>query len=192
MNAVFIVARTELLDLFRDRRTVVLGLLLMPALFPALILGMGSLAESKARTQLESTLALPVIGAQHAPNLVRFIASQNVRPLPPPRDAEAEVRAQNVDAVLKIAPDYEARWRNSQPATVEIIYDSSRQDSRIPVARIRSVIERYSGQLGVLRIIERGISPILLHGELGKKERARLMQQLDATTADAGSPRAIS
>ena len=159
MNPTIIVMRKELLDLFRDRRTIAMGLLLMPLLFPTLILSMGTLAERKARTQLESTLALPVIGAEHAPNLVRFIESQNIRRLPAPADPDAKVRAQDVDAVLRIAADFATRWRASRPASVEIIYDSSRQDSRIPVERIRAVLQQYSGQLGVLRIVERGISP---------------------------------
>lgn len=159
MKTLLIVARKELQDLFRDRRTVMLGLLLMPLLFPALILGMGSLAERKARTQIEGELALPVIGAEHAPNLVSFLESRNIRRLPPPRDAVADVRAQAFDAVLRIAPDFAEDWRSSRSASVELIYDSSRQDSQIPVTRVRSAIEQYSRTLGVLRIIERGVSP---------------------------------
>jgi hypothetical protein len=80
MNTILTVAKKELLDLFRDRRTVMIGLLMMPLLVPALLLGMSTLAEKKQRTQLESTLALPVIGAERAPNLVAFLKSQNIEP----------------------------------------------------------------------------------------------------------------
>lgn len=159
MKTLMIVARKELQDLFRDRRTVMLGLLMMPLLFPALILGMGSLAERKARTQIEGELELPVIGAEHAPNLVSFLESQNIRMLPPPEDADADVRAQTFDAVLRIAPDFTEDWRSSRSASVELIYDSSRQDSRIPVSRVHNAVEQYSRTLGVLRLIERGVSP---------------------------------
>lgn len=159
MKTLMIVARKELQDLFRDRRTVMLGLLMMPLLFPALILGMGALAERKARTQIEGELELPVIGAEHAPNLVSFLETQNIRMMPAPEDPDAEVRAQNTDAVLRISPDYAERWRESRSASVELIYDSSRQDSRIPVARVRAAVEQYSRTLGVLRLIERGVSP---------------------------------
>lgn len=159
MKTLLTVARKELLDLFRDRRTVMLGLLLMPLLFPAMLLGVGSLAEKKARTQLEGSLKLPVVGAAHAPNLVRFLRSRNIEPLPAPRDADAEVRAQAFDAVLRIPPGFGEEWRSSRSAEVELIYDSSRQDAQIPVARVRGAIEQYSLQLGVLRIIERGVSP---------------------------------
>ena len=66
MKSIWTVAKKELLDLFRDRKTMMLGLFLGPIVMPALILGMGALAEKKMRTQLESTLELPVIGATNA------------------------------------------------------------------------------------------------------------------------------
>ncbi len=163
MRSLLTVARKELLDLFRDRRTVMLGLLLAPILFPALILGVGALAENKARTQLDSTLELPVIGAEHAPNLIRHLRSQNIEPKPAPADPDARVREQAFDVVLKIDPDYAQDWRASRSAGVELIYDSSRQDSQIPVERVRGALEQYSQQLGVLRVINRGVSPEVGH-----------------------------
>jgi sodium transport system permease protein len=162
MNTVMVVARKELLDLFRDRKTIAIGLLLMPLMFPALILGVGSLAERKARTQLESTLKLPVIGAEFAPNLLRYLNGQNIETNPPPANPDADVRAQTYDAVLRIPSDFAEKWRESRSAQVELIYDSSRQDSEIPVGRIRGAIEAYNATLGALRSMDRGISPEIL------------------------------
>lgn len=162
MRTVFIVARKELVDLFRDRRTVALSLLLMPIMFPALILGAVGLGERKTRTQLESTLRLPIIGAEHAPNLVRYLHAHNIEAEPAPEDPDAEVRAQNFDAVLRISPDFGDNWRNSRSAKLELIYDSSREDSRIPVARVRNAIEQYNRTLAVLRTMHRGMSPEVL------------------------------
>ncbi|MCW5581333.1 MAG: ABC transporter permease [Luteimonas sp.] len=159
MKTIWTVAKKELLDLFRDRRTMLLGLLMGPLVIPALILGMGSLAEKKARTQLESTLELPVIGAEHAPNLIAFLAGRNIAAQPAPEDPDALVRDQEADVVLRIDPEFGAQWRGSRPARVELIYDSSRQDSRIPVERLRGALLEYSRSVGVLRGINRGISP---------------------------------
>jgi len=108
---------------------------------------------------LESTLKLPVIGAEHAPNLLQFLKGQNIEAQAAPRDPDADVRSQTYDAVLRISPDFSERWRASRSAQVELIYDSSRRDSEIPVARVRGAIEQYSRTLGTLRIMERGISP---------------------------------
>ena len=158
-NAVWNVAWKELVDLFRDRRTVMLSLLMGPLLYPLLILGMGSLAESRARVQLESVLEVPVIGAEHAPNLVRYLRTRDIEAKEPPTDAERQLREQEYDVVLRIPPDYAELWRGSRMAPVEILYDSSRQDSRIPVQRVRAALTEYGRQVGALRMVSRGVSP---------------------------------
>jgi len=159
MTAIWTVAKKELLDLFRDRKTVMLGLFLGPLLMPALILGIGILAEQRMRTQLESTLELPVIGAEHAPNLVAFLKGRNIDAKPAPKNPQREVREQTWEVVLRIDPEFSAQWRDSRSAKVELIYDSSRQDSKIPVERLRAVLLEYSRTVGVLRGINRGTSP---------------------------------
>ncbi len=161
MSIVLTVMRKELLDFFRDRRTVAIGLLMAPLLFPALILGMGSLAESRQKTQLESTLDLPVIGADQAPNLVAFLESQNIVIIEAPADPEAAVLNQDYEVILKIDESFAEDWRASRAATVELMHDSSRQDSRIPVARVERAINGYGRQMGALRLLVRGVDPSL-------------------------------
>lgn len=161
MSALSSVMRKELLDLFRDRRTLVLALFMGPLLFPVLILGMGALAESRARTQLESTLELPVVGAEHAPNLVAYLDTLNIQAIDPPADPPAAIRAQRYDVILQVPEDFAAQWRDSRPALVEVLYDSSRQDSRIPVARVENALRGYSRQVATLRLLARGVDPSL-------------------------------
>src|SRR5690606_2286453 len=76
-----------------------------------------------------------------------------------PADPDRVVREQDFDVVLKIGPEFGEQWRGSRPARVELIYDSSRQDSQIPVDRLRGVLVEYSRTVGVLRGINRGVSP---------------------------------
>ncbi len=161
MSPMIAVMRKELLDLFRDRRTVMIGLLMMPLLMPALLLGMGSLAENRARTQLEKTLELPIVGADNAPNLVAFIETQNIKALPAPDDPDADVRAQKHDIILRIPAGYAEQWRASEPADVELIFDSTRRDTEIPLQRVRSSLQAYSATAGKLRLLSRGVSPQL-------------------------------
>ena len=159
MKTLWIVAKKELLDLFRDRRTMLISLLMGPLVIPALILGIGSMAEKKARTQLESTLELPVIAADHAPNLIAYLKGRNIAAQPAPENPDAVVRNQDADVILRIDPAFGEQWRGSRPAQVELIYDSSRQDSRIPVGRLNAALSEYSRTVGVLRGINRGVSP---------------------------------
>ena len=92
-RTVFTVMRKELRDLSRDRRTLALALFLGPLLYPALMLGMGYLTENRIRTQVDKTLEIPMVGAEHAPNLVKFLATNGITAKAAPATLDAAIRA---------------------------------------------------------------------------------------------------
>jgi sodium transport system permease protein len=145
MSPLLTVMAKELTDLFRDRRTLMISLLMGPVLFPLLILGVGKLASDRVTTQLEKPLEVPVVGAKNAPNLVAWLEGQNIVVKP--------------DVILRIDDDYPKQWRDSLPAAIEIIHDSSRQDSDIPVQRLETLLDGYSQTVGALRLVARGVAP---------------------------------
>lgn len=159
MSAMITVMLKELRDLSRDRRTLALALLLGPLLYPALMLGIGKLVEMRAATQLEKPLEVSIVGAQHAPNLVAYLASQGIRSKTLPDDLDAAIRSQSEDVALVIDEDFAAQWRKGDPARIDIVQDSTRRDAEIPVARIRAALQGYSQQMGALRLLARGINP---------------------------------
>lgn len=155
--AVLVVMRKELADLFRDKRT--LRITLMMSLFtPLLMLGIVAMTQNRVSTQLEKPLQLPVVGAAYAPNLVAWLAGQNVTVKPAPADPDAAIRNQDEDVILVIDKGYPADWRDGIPAKVEILMDSSRQDSQIPVQRLRGLLDQYGRTVGALRLLARGVS----------------------------------
>jgi len=160
MNAIqtmWTVMLKELRDIGRDRRTLALTLLLSPLLFPALILGMGTLTEKRARTQIEKTLEVPTIGAAHAPNLVAFLATQGINAVEAPPDLEAALRDQRQDIGLRISESFAQDWHAGRPALVEVMLDSTQRDSGILERRVRGALAAYSGQVGALRLLVRGV-----------------------------------
>lgn len=159
LRALTTVMRKELRDLFRDRRTLLLALGLSPLLTPLLIIGLGTLGESRARSQIEKPLELPVVGREHAPNLIAWLEGQNVTIKAPPKDINAAIANQEEDVILRIGPEFPEQWRKSLPAPLEIIQDSTRQDAEIPVRRLQGLLSAYSGQAGSLRLLARGVSP---------------------------------
>jgi sodium transport system permease protein len=155
--------RKELLDAFRDRRMVMLALVLMPVAVPLLIAGLGSIGSKRQAEKLEKTLELPVIGAEHAPNLVAWLATNDVRVLGAPADPDAAVRGQDHAVILRVAAEFAADWRAGRPAAVELIYDSSRPlQSGATIARLRALLDGYDRQVGALRLIARGIHPSVI------------------------------
>ncbi|HEY4583939.1 MAG TPA: ABC transporter permease subunit, partial [Lysobacter sp.] len=159
LSTVWSVMRKELRDISRDRRTLALALLLGPLLYPLIIIGTGSIAERRAKTELDRTLVIPIEGRERAPNLVAFLATQGIEAKVAPKDLDAAVASQVEDVGLRIDEDFAADWRAGKPAVVEIVADSTRRNAEIPLARVRAALDGYREQMGALRLLARGIDP---------------------------------
>lgn len=158
MKALVIVWKKELLELVRDRRTLMLTLLFAPLLGPLLFLGLATIGESKAKEQMEKPMAIAIAGAERAPNLVAWLASQGIA-RKDVADPDASIRAQDEDVYLRIGDDFGKSWREGKPALVEVVHDSTRQDANIPVKRLESLLGQYNQQVGALRLLARGVNP---------------------------------
>ena len=159
MSALITVFKKELKDMFRDRRTVAISLVIGTLLGPLLMFGMIKLMANRVSTQMEKPLTLAVEGVEHAPNLVAWLKGQNIIIKPAPTNIDAAIADQSEDVVMRISPDYGTQWRKSLPAKVELIHDSTRQDASIPVQRVENLLENYSRTVGTLRLLARGVSP---------------------------------
>ena len=159
LGGMLTVVRKEWLDFYRDRRTFLLSLLMAPLLYPLIFLGIGKLTEMRAETQLEKDLALPVVGMEHAPNLIALLRSYGIEAEKAPADIEDRIRAQQEDLALVIDKDFAEDWRNGKPAKVDIVTDTTRRNADVAVARVSKVIEGYGKAVGSLRLLVRGIDP---------------------------------
>ena len=160
LRSMLTVMRKELRDFARDRKTFWMTLLLAPLMYPVLMIGLGTLAEGRARTQLEKPMTVPVAGSERAPTLLSFLKSQGIEPR---KASEAEVeraiREQTSDVGLIVDPAFAEHWRAGTPAKVEVVLDSTRRDAELPGKRVQKALEGYSTTVGALRLLSRGINP---------------------------------
>jgi len=145
----------ELRDHWRDRRSV-LASLILPVLGPLMLLAVFLLVLD---LEEERPLEVPVVGAEHAPRLVRYLVSSGVQVLPAPENPEALVRDGNADMVLVIDPNYDSRYRAGQTARVQLLIDDSQSRAHKNVRRVERLLFGYAQNLGALRLMARGISP---------------------------------
>ena len=154
------VYRKEVRENLRDRRSLFNSVLLGPILFPILFIGLAYFAGSKQQERAEKVLELPVVGVEHAPNLVSFLEQQGVVILKAPKDPEASVRAQEMQVIIRIPEEFAEQWTSGKPAVVEVIADPSRRESEIPMQRVKGLLYGYGAQIGQLRLRLRGVSPL--------------------------------
>jgi len=156
-GALLAVARKELVDGIRDRRS--LGTVVFSALMTPLLLGV-LLTTTAGSARGAEDLTLPVVGAEHAPAFVQWLGQQTgVRVVPGPADPEQAVLDRDEDVVLIIESDFMERMGRAQTAELKLVTESTRDRARPKVARVRALIAGYAGQLASLRLIARGVAP---------------------------------
>ncbi|MEF2147519.1 ABC transporter permease [Luteimonas sp. FXH3W] len=156
------VLRKELMDTFRDRRTMINLLLVSPLLYPLLLIGMGKVAKDRTETQLQQPITLAVVNREAAPNLMNFLKAAGINATDAPKDVEAQIRDQRLDMALVVDEEYPENFRTGEPATVEIMTDSTRRNADTLVGRLRDALDVYNNQVGSLRLTVRGVSPLLV------------------------------
>ncbi len=155
----------EILDNLRDRRTLVSALLMGPIFGPVLFATVISLSIDRALDDAQSIMQLPVVGQQHAPNLMRFLESRNIDIVAAPADAgaaERAVRSGLHDVVLVVPAGFGEQLSDTVPARVELFSDQANSQGEKETRRARSALSAYNRQLASIRLSARGINPLLL------------------------------
>jgi sodium transport system permease protein len=177
-RAIRIVFAKELLENLRDRR-VILSAFLFGVLLAPVIFGLTtSLASKRAVESQDKPLRLTVAGIEHAPNLVRFLEENGAQikiATLSADDAMSEVRAGREDLVLLIGAEYGSKLQAGEPAPLDLVVDTSNNQTGASANRARNLLQAYGGQLASLRLMVRGISP-------------EVVQPVDVRTLDVATP----
>lgn len=158
LRSIGIVLHKELLDGFRDRRSLLAAL--MYSLFGPLILVLVLSVVAK-RADETTPLPLAVAGGERAPHLLAALATSNIRAQPAPADVEGAVRRGELDVALVVHATYTQDFAAMRPARIELVYESSRGGVSPALARVERALERYGDEVARLRWLARGLSPEL-------------------------------
>ncbi|MDH5454543.1 MAG: ABC transporter permease [Gammaproteobacteria bacterium] len=162
MRTLLTVFLKEVLDNFRDRRTLGSALLMGPIFGPVLFAFVINLSIERSLDDAETTLELPVIGQEYAPNLVAFLYSQNIDAIDGPADTAAAMDAVKTgehDVVLVIPEAFGEQLAGMVPARIELVSDQANSDADRDARRVRNSLYAYNQTLAGTRVVARGINP---------------------------------
>jgi sodium transport system permease protein len=162
MGTIITVFLKEVLDNIRDRRTLASALLMGPIFGPVLFSFVINLSIERSLEDAEKTLELPVIGEQHAPNLVDFLRSRNIDAVDGPADLAAAMDAAKtgeLEVVLVIPEAFGEQLTEMTPALLQIVSDQADRDADRDARRVRSALREYGQLIAGLRVVARGVNP---------------------------------
>jgi sodium transport system permease protein len=155
----------EILDNVRDRRTLASALIMGPIFGPVMFAFIINMSIDRALDNAESSMDLPVIGQEHAPNLMRFLESRNIVIVAGPEDIDSAAKAVKTgkhDVVLVVPENFGEQLADTIPARVELFSDEANSQGEKEARRARNALYAYNQQLATIRVSARGINPMLL------------------------------
>ncbi|GIU16555.1 ABC transporter permease [Shewanella sp. MBTL60-007] len=162
-NKIISMIRKELIDAARDKRSVMAGLYYAVGA-PLLMCGMFFLLIGQLTSPED--LNIEIDNAKGAPDLVKFLSSRGIS------QGDGE---DTKDIQLVISDDYAANMAKGLSAEVTVIADASDEKLQISIRRLEKSLQEYSGEMGSLRLIARGIDP-------------RVMQAIKLNVEDKATP----
>ena len=163
MSAIFRVFRKEFRENLRDRRSLITTLIVGPLLMPALIATVLGIAIRHGQPRGGHPIDLTVAHPERAPNLMGFLRQYDIRITPVaagPASARGLVARQH-RPLLYVPRDFGARLADGKPASLRLYADESDQSIQGTVRRVSAVLALYGGTLARLRLVARGLDPML-------------------------------
>jgi len=182
IRTIFTVFRKEVVDNFRDRRTLASALLMGPLFGPLLFAFVINLSIERSLSDVEKTLNLPVLGVEYAPTLIDYLKSRNIEIIEAPENREAALASVKTglhDVVVIIPEGYGEQMTTGIPAKVELVSDQANTTADRDARRVRNVLYAYNQELAAIRLSARGVSPLVL--------RPLNIDDIDVSTASGRS-----
>jgi sodium transport system permease protein len=166
----------ESVDGLRDWRSV-LSALIYPVLGPVMVTIIVGFAVDHAT--MEEHVDLPTQGAERAPELLAYLASEGIHAVPAPDEPRAAVKRGDLDLVLVIPEDFRHDLARAELAHVDLIQDASRTRGAATRQRVQIALQTWAQKIGALRLMARGISqglatPMLVNRVEVSSERKRV------------------
>ena len=151
----------EMLDAWRDRRTLLVVLVTGVLMGPLILVGVSFFVASfEARADLREVY---VVGIDQAPALKNYLERQTWRVKTPPEDFEAQLRSSKFgNPVIVVPTNFEADMLRGEAPALEIVGDSANKQSGAAMGALRGLLEGYNRERAGLTLALRGVAPASL------------------------------
>ena len=160
-STVWTTLRKELLDASRDRRTLLTIFITAIVMGPVFLILMANYVSSL--DQKNSVRQVLVVGIENSPQLANFLARNDYKVVLPPADYDHQIRTGELqDAVVIVPPDFADRFAHGQTIDITLEFDESRNSAQSSIRRAEALLQNFSREVAITRLIARGIAPEVL------------------------------
>lgn len=179
-----IVFKKELKDLFRDKKTVIVGVLIPLLIFPIMYGLMGRTGTDNNK-KVEQNLKIAVVDKNNS-SLGKYIANQKNISIIDSNDIKKDVQDGKIYLGIIVPKDFDEKIKKEVKTELEIINDDTSQTSEHAKELINSIIDNYTKGVVKNRLAERKmdvtiLTPINIKSETAAKEKGGMGQLILST-----------
>ena len=153
----WIVFKKELMDLFRDRKTLISSILVPIIIFPLLFFVMGNSMESMSK-KVEENLKIAIKDNSQGSQLVNYIKEQKNINIVDSTNLDEDLKSGKILVAIEIPENFDEDIKNEKTVNLKMTYDNSSQSSQMAVDNLNLLLESYSKVIVEQRLIARNIS----------------------------------
>jgi sodium transport system permease protein len=159
-KTILTVFKKEIKDLFRDKKTIIVSLLIPLLLFPVMF-GVIGKSMSSSKDTVQNNLKIALVDKGNS-NLSKFIEGQKNIKIEKSKDIKGDIKAGKIYLAIELPADFDENVSAENTSDLKLTYDNSSQNSETAYAMINSMIDVYSKQIVNNRLAKRGINTSIL------------------------------
>ena len=151
----------ELLELTRDKKTLIFTILLPTLIMPVIMMGFGALSAKIAKKAVDENLSYVVIGEAYYPELIRALQeneSITLTDISEGNDFETAIKNEEIRFAIKIPENTQDKLAQGLTVSIELFYNDSSTTSGIIYRRVQKIIENLETDLANSRITALSLS----------------------------------
>ena len=168
-----IVYRKELMDMLRDRRTIISSVLVPVLTFPLLMLGFGALATIMVRKATKESPTVMIRGESNAPAFAKLLREDKQFEIVPPADDYVQrINDKKLRAAVEFPAGFEEniRAKPDEPQTLTIYHYEGELRSQSVLRNLEEAVAKYNESIVASRVATARMPTAVLTAFETKKE----------------------
>ncbi|MHC1683802.1 MAG: ABC transporter permease [Clostridiaceae bacterium] len=161
MNSlIFVILKKELKDMFRDKKTLIVGLLIPLLLMPILSYFLGNMMKDSNKA-VEENCKIAIVDNNNS-SITKFLESDKTIKIEKPDKPDDAVKEGDIYLAIKVPDDFDSSLSKDGSVNLKISYDNTSQKSGQALAKINAMIDAYSKEVVAQRLKAKNIDVSIL------------------------------
>lgn len=160
MNSMMKIFKKELVDIFRDKKTIIFSILLPIIIYPAMF-GVLNFAMKDIEKNVEQGINIGIKGGQNT-SIVSMLKEQKNITIVNDGNLDEQLKKGKISLILDVPADFDAMLSAEKPSNVKFIVDQDSNKSMIASGTVKNILENYNKAIVATRLEKKGIDKTIL------------------------------